>query len=190
MTLPIIVGISGASGAAYGLAVLDLLRRARVPTHLVVTDAGARILQLEAKAAVADVRTRATQCWSEEEIAAPIASGTFKTGGMVVAPCSIRTLSAVACCRSSNLLERAADVTLKERRPLILLVRETPLHAGHLRLMHDAAVAGAIIMPPVPPFYAGLKSIEDLVLQTAARAVDQLGIDSDALRRWGTTPDP
>jgi 4-hydroxy-3-polyprenylbenzoate decarboxylase len=189
VTLPVVVGISGASGAAYGLAVLELLQQARVPTHLVITEAGARVLQLEAHTSVADVLPRATQCWNVGEIAAPIASGTFQTAGMIVAPCSIRTLSAVACCRSSNLLERAADVTLKERRPLVLLVRETPLHAGHLRLMHDAAVAGATIMPPVPPFYAGLQSIEDLVLQTAARAIGQLGIQSAALRRWGTTSD-
>jgi len=188
MTLPVIVGISGASGAAYGVAVLDLLSHARVPTHLVVTEAGARVLQLETEATVPEVQTRATQCWDEKEIAAPIASGTYPTTGMVVAPCSIRTLSAVACSRSSNLLERAADVTLKERRPLVLLVRETPLHAGHLRLMHDAAVAGAIIMPPVPAFYAGLESVEDLVSQTAARALEQLGIESDALRRWGSVP--
>jgi 4-hydroxy-3-polyprenylbenzoate decarboxylase len=103
---------------------------------------------------------------------------------MIIAPCSIRTLSAVACCRSSNLVERAADVTLKQRRPLVLLVRETPLHRGHLKLMLDAAEAGAIIMPPVPPFYCGLESIPDLVQQTAARALDELGVDVGVLRRW------
>jgi len=178
------VGITGASGAAIGVRVLELLREAGAETHLVITGAGAKVLQLETGLAVADVAERASFFWDEGDITAPLASGTFSCAGMVVAPCSIRTLSAVACCRSSNLLERAADVTLKERRRLVLMVRETPLHEGHLRQMMDAARAGATIMPPVPAFYAGLKSIEDLIDQTAARALDALGVDTGTLRRW------
>lgn len=184
MTSAFGVGITGASGAAIGLRVLELLREAGAETHLVITDAGAKVLQLETGLTVEDAASRASHFWDESDITAPLASGTFPCAGMVVAPCSIRTLSAVACCRSSNLLERAADVTLKERRPLVLMVRETPLHEGHIRQMLDATRAGATIMPPVPAFYAGLESIEDLVDQTAARALDALGVDPGVLRRW------
>jgi 4-hydroxy-3-polyprenylbenzoate decarboxylase len=184
MTERIIVGITGASGAAYGIALLRLLARTSVETHLVVTEAGAEVLLTETGSSVADVARLASHVHDVEQLAAPIASGSFRAAGMVVAPCTIRTLSAVACCRSSNLLERAADVTLKERRPLLLLVRETPLHAGHLRLMQEATMAGATIMPPVPAFYAGLRSLDDLVEQTAARALDVLGLDTEKLRRW------
>jgi len=186
MTNAIGVGITGASGAAIGVRVLELLREAGTETHLVITGAGAKVLQLETGLGLEEVATRASFCWDESDITAPLASGTFPCAGMVVAPCSIRTLSAVACCRSSNLLERAADVTLKEQRPLVLMVRETPLHRGHLRQMVDAARAGATIMPPVPAFYAGLQSIEDLIDQTAARALDALGVETGILRRWGS----
>lgn len=188
MKLPVVVGITGASGAALGLAVLDLLREADVETHLVVTPAGLRVLELEAQVALAQLVERATRCWPIDDVAAPIASGTFATAGMIVAPCSMSVVSAVATSRSSDLLERAADVTLKERRPLVLMARETPLHKGHLRRLLEAAEVGATILPPVPAFYAHLKSIEDLVEQTAARAVDQLGIDLGKLRRWGGPP--
>jgi len=184
MNLPVVVGITGASGAALGLAVLDLLREAAVETHLVVTPAGERVLGLEANVALADLEARATRRWSNDELAAPIASGTFRTAGMIVAPCSMSIVSAVASSRSSDLLERAADVTLKERRPLVLMAREAPLHVGHLRRLLEAAELGATILPPVPAFYARPTSIEDLVEQTAARAIDQLGIDASKLRRW------
>ena len=180
----VIVGISGASGAAIGVKALQLLAGAGVETHLVVTAAGAQVAQLETGLEVPDLAALADHHWSNGDLAAPIASGSFACGGMLVAPCSIRTLSAAACCRSSNLLERAADVTLKERRPLVLMVRETPLHRGQLQLMLEAADAGAIILPPVPAFYAGLRSIEDMVEQMAARAVVSLGIEVDVLRRW------
>jgi 4-hydroxy-3-polyprenylbenzoate decarboxylase len=185
MTPCVIVGLTGASGAAYGVEVVRLLERAGAETHLVVTREGEQVLRLELGLSPEEVARETARLWPADEIDAPPASGTFPTKGMIVAPCSIRTLSAVAGCRSSNLLERAADVTLKERRPLVLLVRETPLHKGHLRLMLEAADAGAIIMPPVPAFYAGLGSIAELVEQTAARALDQLGIDVGVLRRWG-----
>ncbi len=186
--LPVVVGISGASGAVYGVRVLRLLRDQGVETHLVVTEAGARVAALETGMSRAEIASLATHAWDAADVTAPVASGTFRTAGLIVAPCAIRTLSAVASCRSSNLLERAADVTLKERRPLVLLVRETPLHAGHLRVMLDAALAGATIMPPVPAFYAGLTSLDDLVEQTAARALDALGLEPGVLRRWNGVP--
>ncbi len=184
MSLPVVVGISGASGAIYGVRVLEMLRDMGQETHLVVTPAGLQVLGIETGLALEDLSARATRTWAEDEFTASIASGSFRTAGMIIAPCSIRTLSAVAVCRSSNLLERAADVTLKERRPLVLMVRETPLHPGHLRLMLDAATSGATIMPPVPAFYADLQSLDDLVDQTAARALDSLGLEPSALRRW------
>jgi flavin prenyltransferase len=193
MTRPVIVGITGASGAAYGLALLDLLGRLDVEAHLVVTDPGAQVLEHETGTTVVQAAALASRWWKIDDLHAPLASGSFLTAGMVVAPCSIRTLSAVACAHSGNLLERAADVTLKQRRPLVLMVRETPLHAGHLRLMTQAAEAGAIIMPPVPAFYHRPRSIDELVEATAARALDLLGLEHDLLRRWGEgggeTPD-
>lgn len=182
--LRILVGITGASGAAIGVRALEQLRDAGVETHLVVTAAAATVANLETGLTVDELATRATHTWDDSDLTAPPASGTFACDGMLVAPCSIRTLSAVANCRSSSLLERAADVTLKERRPLVLLVRETPLHPGHLRLMLDAATAGATIQPPVPAFYAGLDSLDDLIDQTAARALVSLGVDGGVLRRW------
>jgi flavin prenyltransferase len=184
MNSRIVVGISGASGAAIGVKALQLLAVAGAETHLVVTSAGALVTRLETGLEVGDLAALATHHWSVDDLAAPIASGTFANDGMLVAPCSIRTLSATACCRSSNLLERAADVTLKERRPLVLMVRETPLHRGQLQLMLEAADAGATILPPVPAFYAGLRSIDDMIEQMAARALASLGIDLDVLRRW------
>lgn len=185
MNGPIVVGLTGASGAAYGLAVLDLLAELGRERLLVVSAAGAQVLALETGETRETVAARASRAFAEEDLAAPIASGSFKTAGMIIAPCSIRTLSAVAVSRSSTLLERAADVTLKERRPLVLMVRETPLHAGHLRLMLQATEAGAVVMPPVPSFYARPTSIDDLVRGTAARALDLLGLDHDLAPRWG-----
>jgi 4-hydroxy-3-polyprenylbenzoate decarboxylase len=184
MTLPVVVGLTGASGAAYGVEAVRLLVEAGIEVHLVVTAAGQKVLALELGLSPEKLGGGRPRLWPVDDIAAPIASGSFRTAGMLVAPCSIRTLSAVACSTSSNLLERAADVTLKERRPLVLLVRETPLHRGHLRLMLQASEAGAVIMPPVPAFYAGLQSIGDLVEQTTARALDELGIDLGLVRRW------
>jgi len=184
MKHPVIVGITGASGIAYGIELLRLLARSQVPTHLVITEAATQVLKLETRVSLPELTSSATHCWAADDLTAPIASGSFRSAGMIVAPCSIRTLSAVAGCRSSNLLERAADVTLKERRRLVLMVRETPLHVGHLHLMLRAAEAGATILPPVPAFYAGLRSLEDLVQQTAARALDQLELEPGLLRRW------
>jgi len=182
---PIVVAITGASGAVYGLTLLDLLAELDVEVHLVVTDAAAEVLAVETDETLGSLSKRATKTWRPDELTAPVASGSFRTAGMIVAPCTIRTLSAVANSRSSNLVERAADVTLKERRPLVLMVREPPLHAGHLRLMQEATAAGAVVMPPVPAFYTRPQSIEELVRQTAARALDLLGLDHDLADRWG-----
>lgn len=184
MTTPVVVGITGASGVAFGVEAVRLLREASVEVHAIVTDAGRAVLAEELQVGPEALADAGARVWPIDDWSAPIASGTFRTRGMIVAPCSIRTLSAVACCRSSNLLERAADVTLKQRRPLVLMVREAPLHRGHLRLMLEAADAGAVILPPVPAFYAGLSSLQDLVEQTALRALDELGIETSALRRW------
>ena len=187
MTRPIVVGITGASGAIYGLRLLDTLRELDVETHLVVTGPGEAVVRHELGMDLDELASRADRHWAVDDLFAPIASGSFLTGGMVVAPCSIRTLSAVACARSSNLLERAADVTLKEHRPLVLLVRESPLHLGHLRLMASATEAGAVIAPPVPAFYGRPRTIEDLVRHSVARALDHLGVEHRGLMtRWGS----
>jgi 4-hydroxy-3-polyprenylbenzoate decarboxylase len=185
MSHPVIVGITGASGALYGLRLLDLLSRLDRETHLIVTRPGAAVLEQETGLTLSQVSKQATRYWEVDDLFGHPASGSFRTAGMVIAPCSMRTLSAVACSQSSNLLERAADVTLKERRPLVLMVRETPLHPGHLRLMLQAAEAGAIIMPPVPAFYHRPDSLAEVVHHTAARALDLLGLEHDLLQRWG-----
>jgi len=165
-----------------------LLQRLSRETHLVVTEPGAKVMEHETGKSMDDLAQMATHVWDVDDLFAPPASGSYRTAGMVIAPCTIRTLSAVACATGSNLLERAADVTLKERRRLVLMVRETPLHVGHLKLMLDAARAGAIIMPPVPAFYSRPKSIDDLVHHTAARSIDLLGIEHDLAGRWGEQP--
>lgn len=188
MTRPVVVGITGASGAAYGLRLLELLAELEVETHLVMTTPGAQVLEHETGETLDEARKTASTWWESDDLFAPIASGSFLTTGMVVAPCSIRTLSAVASSRSSNLLERAADVTLKQRRPLVLMVRETPLHIGHLRQMLRAAEAGATIMPPVPAFYQRPGSVAEIIDATAARALDLLGLEHDLLVRWGDAP--
>lgn len=181
----VVVGVSGASGTVYGIRVLE--RLAAIPdveTHLVITAAGRLTLDLETDLQASDLEVLADHVYAIKNVAAPIASGSFRTAGMIVAPCSIRVLSAVANSASTDLLTRAADVTLKERRPLVLMVRETPLHAGHLRLMGLVAAAGAVVFPPVPSFYAKPGSLEDIVDHTAARALEQLGLEADDIERW------
>ncbi|MFH1436337.1 MAG: UbiX family flavin prenyltransferase [Pseudomonadota bacterium] len=181
----IIVGISGASGIAYGIRLLRFFQgRDDCETHLVVSENAEKLVQIEGKMPPGELRKLAAHCWAPYDFEAPIASGTFKTGGMVVAPCSIKTLSAVANSYGENLLARAADVTLKERRPLVLIVRETPLHSGHLELMLKASRMGAVILPPSPGFYSGPVTIEDLVDQIAGKALDILGIENDIFARW------
>ena len=182
----VVVGISGASGVQYGVRALELLGQLGVETHLVLTKAARATLAQETDLDVAAVRALADQVHSEHDLGAAIASGSFPTDGMLVAPCSVKSLSGIANSYDDNLLVRAADVTLKERRPLVLLVRETPLHAGHLRLMTQAADAGATIMPPVPAFYTRPESVDELVTQTAGRALDALRLSHPATARWAS----
>lgn len=180
----LVVGISGATGITYGLRVLDLARKAGVETHLVVTPAGQQTRAYETDLTAGDLAAMADVAYRPADIAAAIASGSFRTAGMVVAPCSIRTLSAIVYANGDNLLTRAADVTLKERRPLVLMVRETPLTLGHLRAMTAVTESGGIVMPPVPAFYPRPDSIAEMVEHTAGRALDLLGIDLPDLPRW------
>ncbi|WP_127959435.1 UbiX family flavin prenyltransferase [Serratia microhaemolytica] len=187
MTKRVIVGISGASGVIYGVRLLQVLQAvAEVETHLVISQSGRQTLALETSLSVRDVQRLADVVHDVRDIAAAISSGSFKTCGMVILPCSIKTLSGIANGYDDGLLIRAADVTLKERRPLVLCVRETPLHLGHLRLMVQAAELGAIIMPPLPAFYHQPKRLEDIIDQTVNRVVDQLGLElpEDLFQRW------
>ena len=181
----LVVGISGASGVAYGIRLLEALKELRIESHLVVTKPGQMTIGYETKLSPKDVAAKADHAYAVDDIAAPIASGSFKTGGMIVAPCSVRTWSEIASGVTSNLLTRAADVTLKERRPLILLVREAPLHLGHLRTLTQLAEMGAIILPAVPAFYAEPRTIADLVDQMVGRMLDLLGQEWPRTRRWG-----
>lgn len=181
----VIVGISGASGAVYGIRLLEALSELNLRSHLVVSKAGEMTIGYETKLTPKQVAAKADHSYAIGDIAAPIASGGFRTGGMVVAPCSVRTWSEIACGATSSLLTRAADVTLKERRPLVLVVRETPLHVGHLRTLAQLAEMGAIILPPLPAFYAEPKTLDDIVDQTVGRALDFLGYDWPRQRRWG-----
>lgn len=185
-----IVGISGASGVVYGVRLLELLRRAKVESHLVMTRSAEVTLAHETDLKVAAVRAMADAAYAVDDIAAAISSGSFKTEGMIVAPCSVRSLSEIATGVTSNLLTRAADVTLKERRRLVLLVRETPLHTGHLRTMTRVSEMGAVVFPPVPAFYTRPKSMSDIVDQTLGRALDLFGIETGTVRRWGETIGP
>jgi 4-hydroxy-3-polyprenylbenzoate decarboxylase len=180
----VIVGISGASGVGYGVRALEMLAKFGAETHLVITRAARATLAQETQLTAAGVRRLATEVHAEHDLGAAIASGSFPTSGMLVAPCSVKTLSGIATCYDDTLLVRAADVTLKERRPLVLLVRETPLHAGHLRLMKQADEAGAIIMPPVPAFYTHPVTVDDIVTQTVGRALDLMHLPHPATRRW------
>lgn len=187
MKQKLIVGISGASGVIYGIRLLEVLRDvAEMETHLVMSNAGKRTILLETDYDIKQVEALADELHNQSNIAASIASGSFKTTGMVIAPCAIKTLSGIANSYSDNLLLRAADVTLKDRRKLLLLVRETPLHLGHIRLMTQAAEIGAIIMPPMPAFYHKPKTIDDIVNQTVNRILDLMGIqlDKDLFKRW------
>lgn len=184
-TRRLVVGISGATGITYGMRVLELARKAGAETHLVVTAAGQQTRAYETDLSVRDLAAMADVCHRPGDIGASIASGSFRAAGMIVAPCSVRTLSAIAYCNADNLLTRAADVTLKERRPLVLLVRETPLSLGHLRAMQAVTEMGAIVMPPVPAFYLNPRTLDDIVTHTAGRALDLLGIDLPGLPRWG-----
>lgn len=181
----LIVGISGASGVIYGVRLLEILKAEKVETHLIMTKAAELTLAHETDMRTRDVEALAHTRYQLGDIGGAIASGSFKTLGMVVAPCSVRSMSEIATGVTSNLLTRAADVVLKERRRLVLMVRETPLHTGHLRTMTSLSEMGAIIAPPVPAFYAAPKTIDDLVTQSVSRILDLFDIDSSQTKRWG-----
>jgi 4-hydroxy-3-polyprenylbenzoate decarboxylase len=183
----IIVGISGASGIAYGVRTLEALRKLNIESHLVMTRAAQVTLAHEMSMKVAEVNALASVVHKLEDIGASISSGSFQTIGMIVAPCSMRTLSEIATGVTSNLLTRAADVVLKERRRLVLMVRETPLHLGHLRSMVQATEMGAIMLPPVPAFYNQPKTIDDIVDHSVGRALDLFGLDAGLVKRWTET---
>ncbi len=182
----VVVAISGATGVVYGIRALELLRAVDdVETHLVLTGPGRQTLAYETDLAPADVEGLADVVHGSRDIAAPISSGSYPTAGMIIAPCSIKMLSAVANSYCADLVSRAADVTLKERRPLVMMVRETPLHLGHLRLMVQAAEIGAVLCPPVPAFYTRPESIEDLVDHSVVRALEHLSVEVGQIPRWG-----
>jgi 4-hydroxy-3-polyprenylbenzoate decarboxylase len=184
MALPLVVGISGASGVVYGVRLLELLKTAGVPAHLIVSRSAVQTLKEETDLTADAVRALAEVSYSNSDMGAAISSGSFKTRGMIVIPCSVRTLADVAHGGGDSLIGRAADVTLKERRRLVLVVRETPLHAGHIRNMLAATENGAIIMPPVPAFYAKPQNVNDIIDQTAGRALDLFDIDPGIVKRW------
>ena len=181
----LIVGVSGASGIVYGLRALDACRELGVQSHLILSKAAALTLTQETDLSVADALAKADVAYRVGDIGAAVASGSFRTLGMIVAPCSVKTMSEIASGVTSSLLTRAADVTLKERRPLVLMVRETPLHLGHLRTMTKLAEMGAVIAPPLPAFYAKPASIEEMIDQSVGRALDLFGLDWSPVRRWG-----
>lgn len=186
----LIIGISGASGVIYGVRILQLLRENPVETHLVMTRTAEITLAHETDLKVAAVKALADVVHQPGDLAAAISSGSFRTMGMVVAPCSMRSLGEIAAGISTSLLTRAADVVLKERRRLVLLVRETPLHSVHLRNMATVSDLGAIVAPPVPAFYARPRSVDDIVDHTAGRALDLFGLDVGVVKRWGERSGP
>ncbi|NLN70557.1 MAG: UbiX family flavin prenyltransferase [Chloroflexi bacterium] len=180
----IILAITGASGAIYGLRALEVLNTLDVEVHLVISPLGARVIQEETETTAEEAARLAARSYRPDDLAVPIASGSFYVDGMLIAPCSIKTLSAVANSYADSLISRAADVCLKEGRPLLLAVRETPLHSGHLDLMSRATQAGAIIFPPVPAFYSQPKTVDELVNITVGRMLARLGIDNKAYTPW------
>jgi 4-hydroxy-3-polyprenylbenzoate decarboxylase len=183
----LIVGISGASGVVYGVRLLEALRELPVESHLVMSRSAELTLAYETDLKVRDVQALADVVYPSEDIGAAIASGSFRTLGMIVAPCSVRSMSEIASGTTSTLLTRAADVTLKERRRLVLMLRETPLHSGHLRNALALSEMGAVIAPPVPAFYANPQSLENLVDQSVGRVLDLFDLDSPLVKRWGET---
>ena len=180
-----IVGITGASGAVYGVAALKALRAAGIETHLVISKSGQITAAHELGASISEVMAEADVVYKAGDIAAAISSGSFRTMGMLVAPCSIRTLSEIATGVTSSLLTRAADVVLKERRKLVLMVRETPYHLGYLRSMTQVTEMGAVVMPPVPAFYTRPATVDEIVRHSVGRALDLLGVENNMVGRWG-----
>ena len=188
----VVVGISGASGAIYGVRLLEQLRKdPGVEIHLVVSASGKRTLVEETGRTLREVEALAHVVYDDRDIGASLASGSFRTAGMIVAPCSIKTLAALASCHADTLIARAGDVTLKEGRPLLALVREAPLHVGHLRQMLAFAEMGGIVFPPVPAFYSRPQTVDDIVGHTVARVLDRMGLSHDPVPEWtggGRTP--
>ena len=181
----IVIGISGASGVTYGVRILSLLQEGQYETHLIISRAGKLNIEIETPYTADQVAAMADRVYDDADMAAAVSSGSFLTEGMIVAPCTIKSLSGIANSYNTNLLVRAADVTLKEKRKLVLVVRETPLHKGHLRLMSLAADMGAHILPPIPSFYHQPKTIGDIVDQTIGKIFDYFGIRHSLFRRWG-----
>jgi 4-hydroxy-3-polyprenylbenzoate decarboxylase len=181
----LIVGITGASGAVYGVTVLKALRAAGIESHLIVSRSAQITIAHELGIKIAEVGAMADVVYKIDDIGAAISSGSFPTKGMIIAPCSVRTLAEIATGVTSSLLTRAADVILKERRRLVLMVRETPFHLGHLRAMTQVTEMGAIVMPPLPAFYAKPKTLDDMVEHSIGRALDLFGIENKLVRRWG-----
>ncbi len=184
MTKRLIVGIAGASGVIYGVRMLEILQHTDIETHLIISDAGKLNIRIETRYDVKEVLSMADVTYTNRDIAASVASGSFQTMGMVIAPCTVKTLSGIANSYNENLLIRAADVQLKEKRKLALMFRETPLHVGHLRLLTLAAEMGAHIVPPVPAFYHHPETIDDIINQSVGKVLDYIGIEHDLFRRW------
>ncbi len=182
--MKLVVGISGATGSIYGIRTLEALKKLGIESHLVMTDSARKNIDLETDYTVRQVETLADVVHDIKDIGASIASGSFKISGMIIAPCSIKTLSALAHSYNDNLLVRAADVCLKERRKLVVIARETPLHLGHLKLLTSVAEIGGIILPPMPAFYHLPKTIDDIINQTVGKALDQFDIEHNMFRRW------
>jgi polyprenyl P-hydroxybenzoate/phenylacrylic acid decarboxylase-like protein len=188
--LPVVVGITGATGAIYGVRILELLRELGVESHLIVSRWAEATIKTETRSKPAAVRALATHVWEEGDLASPLADGALPTLGMVIAPCSMRTLAAIANGFCDNLIQHAAESHLAHGRRLVLLARESPLSAIHLDNMLRVARAGAVVAPPMPAFYARLRSLDDMVDHTAGRALDQLGVPHDRIRRWGESRRP
>jgi 4-hydroxy-3-polyprenylbenzoate decarboxylase len=180
----IVVGISGASGAIYGVRTVEALHKLGVEVHLVISETAAKTIPFETGLRLEDVTAQAAKVYDNQDLGATISSGSFKVSGMIVAPCSIKTLSGIANSFNNELLTRAADVQLKERRKLVLLVRETPLHLGHLQHMMNVTQMGGVIIPPVPSFYHLPKTIDDIINQSVQKALDQFDLEADLFERW------
>ena len=188
MNKKLIVAITGASGVIYGIKMLQALKKTPYEIHLILSESGSRNIELETGMKPQEIRGIADHTYLNAELEGPLASGSFITEGMIVIPCTVKTLSGIANCYADNLIVRAADVTLKEKRKLVLVVRETPLHLGHLRLMKMAAEMGAHILPPIPSFYHQPKTIDDIIDQTIGKIFDYFAIEHDLFKRWGTLP--
>jgi 4-hydroxy-3-polyprenylbenzoate decarboxylase len=185
LSVKLVIGISGSTGAIYGVRMLEVLQgHPDLETHAVVSDAAKRTIEYETGRSVSEVLALATVVYDHRDVGAAISSGSYPVAGMIVAPCSIKTLSSVANSYNDNLLSRAADVQLKERRKLVMIVRETPLNRTHLRLMLEVTEAGGVILPPMPSFYHLPKTVDDIVNQTVQKALDQFGLEKNLFRRW------